>query len=138
MKQFIVLLAVFPLMMAFMLQFAAQQKTDYRIQRINDAVHDSCEKAKAEGRFSESNVSGLRADLADISGCGKDDIEINVSEDTKYRIGRYDEHEMIQYRVAVPIDGLMAMPGLFGISEEENSMIYVIEDEVASEKIRRV
>ena len=138
MKQFIVLLAVFPLMMAFMLQFTAQQRTDYRIQRINDAVHDSCEKAKTEGRFSESNVSGLRAELADISGCGKENIEITTSEEMKYRTGNYDEREMIAYRVAVPVNGLMAMPGLFGISEEENSMTYVIEDELASEKIRPV
>ncbi len=135
MKQFIVLLAVFPLMMAFMLQFAAQQKTDYRIQLINNAVENACEKAKTEGRFSESNVSGLRTSLADISDSDEDSIEISVSEDMKYRTGRYDEREMIQYRIAVPIDGLMAMPGLFGISSEENSMIYVLEDEFASEKV---
>ncbi len=135
MKQFIVLLAVFPLMMAFMLQFAAQQKTDYRIQLINNAVDNACEKAKTEGRFSESNVSGLRASLADISDCSEERIEISVSEDIKYRTGRYDEREMIRYRVAVPIDGLMAMPGLFGISAEENSMLYVLENEFASEKV---
>lgn len=135
MKQFIVLLAVFPLMLAFMLQFAAQQKTDHRIQLINNAVENACEKAKTEGRFSENNVSGLRASLADISDCSEEDIEISVSEEMKYRTGRYDEREMIQYRVAVPIDGLMAMPGLFGISAEDNGMIYVLENEFASEKV---
>ncbi len=135
MKQFIVLLAVFPLMLAFMLQFTAQQRTDYRIQLINKAVDNACEKAKTEGRFSENNVSGLRASLADISDCSEESIEINVSDDTKYRTGRYDDREMICYRVSVPIDGLMAMPGLFGISAEDNSMTYVLEDEFASEKV---
>ena len=123
MKQFIVLLAVFPLMMAFMLQFAAQQRTDYRIQLINNAVDNACEKAKTEGRFSDENVSGLRKTLADISDCSEERIEISVSEDMKYR-------------VAVPIDGIMAMPGMFGISAEENSMTYVLEDELSSEKIK--
>lgn len=135
MKQFIVLLAVFPLMLAFMLQFTAQQRTDYRIQLINKAVDNACEKAKIEGRFSEKNVNGLRTSLADISDCSEESIEIDVSNDTKYRIGRYDDREMIYYRVSVPIDGLMAMPGLFGISAEDNSMTYVLEDEFASEKI---
>ena len=101
MKQFIVLLAVFPLMMAFMLQFAAQQRTDYRIQLINNAVDNACEKAKTEGRFSDENVSGLRKTLADISDCSDERIEISV-----------------------------------GISAEENSMTYVLEDEISSEKIK--
>ena len=136
MKQFIVLLAVFPLMMAFMLQFAAQQRTDYRIQLINNAVDNGCEKAKTEGRFSDENVSGLRKTLADISDCSEERIEISVSEDMKYRTGRYDDREMMQYRVAVPIEGSMAMPGMFGISAEENSMTYVLEDELSSEKIK--
>ena len=132
MKQFIVLLAVFPLMMAFMLQFAAQQRTDYRIQLINNAVDNACEKAKTEGRFSDENVSGLRKTLADISDCSEERIEISVPENMKYRTGRYDDREMM----AVPIDGIMAMPGMFGISAEENSMTYVLEDELSSEKIK--
>ncbi len=136
MKQFIVLLAVFPLMMAFMLQFAAQQRTDYRMQLINNAVDNACEKAKTEGRFSDENVSGLRKTLADISDCSEERIEISVPENMKYRTGRYDDREMMQYRVAVPIDGIMAMPGMFGISAEENSMTYVLEDEISSEKIK--
>ncbi len=132
MKQFIVLLAVFPLMMAFMLQFAVQ----HRIQLINNAVDNACEKAKTEGRFSDENVSGLRKTLADISDCSEERIEISVPENMKYRTGRYDDREMMQYRVAVPIDGIMAMPGMFGISAEENSMTYVLEDEISSEKIK--
>ena len=98
MKQFIVLLAVFPLMMAFMLQFAAQQRTDYRIQLINNAVDNACEKAKTEGRFSDENVSGLRKTLADISDCSEERIEISVPENMKYRTGRYDDREMMLFR----------------------------------------
>ena len=135
MKQFIVLLAVFPLMMAFMLQFAAQERTDYRIRLINHEVDNSCEMAKTEGCFSEENITGLRASLADISGCDEESVCIEVSDDIKYRTGHYDEREMIQYHISVPIDGLMAMPGLFGVSDEENSMVYVMEDEFASEKV---
>lgn len=135
MKQFIVLLAVFPLMTAFMMQFAAQQNLDYRIQLINETVHNACEKAKTEGRFTEENIEALKDSLAGISECSAENVKISVSEDTKYRTGMFDEREMIEYHVAVPVNGVMAMPGLFGISEEENSMIYIIENEIASERL---
>lgn len=135
MKQFIVLLAVFPLMTAFMMQFAAQQNLDYRIQLINETVHNACEKAKTEGRFTEENIEALKDSLAGISECSAENVKISVSEDTKYRTGMFDEREMIEYHVAVPVNGVMAMPGLFGISDEENSMIYIIENEIASERL---
>lgn len=135
MKQFIVLLAVFPLMMAFTMQFAAQQNMDHRIQLINETVHSACEKAKTEGRFTEENVEALKDSLAEISDCSAESIKISVSEDTKYRTGLYDKREMIKYHVAVPVNGVMAMPGLFGISDEENGMIYVIENEIPSERL---
>lgn len=135
MKQFIVLIAVFPLMMAFVLQFGAQQSTDYRLQMINSTVESACEKAKTEGCFSEANISELRSRLSEISDCSEEDIEVDVSEDVKYRTGQYDQREMIKYRIAVPVRDIMAMPGLFGISEEENSMTYVLESEVASERL---
>jgi hypothetical protein len=135
MKQFIVLLAVFPLMMAFMMQFAAQQNTDYRIQMINETVHNACEKAKTEGRFTDSNVAEIKNKLADISECSTDSIKVNVSKDMKYRTGSYDEREMIEYRIEVPINGIVAFPQLFGISKDDNSMMYVIENEFASERL---
>lgn len=122
-------------MTAFMMQFAAQQNLDYRIQLINETVHNACEKAKTEGRFTEENIETLKDSLAGISECSAENVKISVSEDTKYRTGMFDEREMIEYHVAVPVNGVMAMPGLFGISEEENSMIYIIENEIASERL---
>lgn len=122
-------------MTAFMMQFAAQQNLDYRIQLINETVHNACEKAKTEGRFTEENIEALKDSLAGISECSAENVKISVSEDTKYRTGMFDEREMIEYHVAVPVNGVMAMPGLFGISDEENSMIYIIENEIASERL---
>jgi len=135
MKQFIVLTAVFPLLMVFLLQFSAQQNTDIRIQMINEAVSNACEEARTEGRFSDANVSGLRNKLADIAHCASESIRIEVPAETRYRTGQYDQREMIDYHIAVPVNGFMAIPGFFGVSEEENCMIYEIENSIPSERL---
>lgn len=135
MKQFIVLTAVFPLLMVFLLQFSAQQNTDIRIQMIDQAVYAACEEARTEGRFSADNVAGLRKKLSDIAHCDRDSVKIEVSEETRYRTGSYNEREMIDYHIAVPVNGFMAMPGLFGISDRENCLIYEIENSVPSERL---
>ena len=135
MKQFIVLLAVFPLMMAFLMQFTAQQNTDQRIRMIQTTVDNACEQAKTEGCFTEESVASLKNKLSDITDCSVDQIRMVTSGDVKYRTGVYDKREMISYRIEVPVSGLTALPGLFGISEEDNQMIYVMENEFPSERL---
>lgn len=135
MKQFIVLLAVFPLMMAFILQFSAQQITDSRIQMINAEYENAKSKAMIEGIYDDALVEQLRNSLADISGCNQDEVSIDVSSDIKYRTGQFDSREMIYCRIAVPVGNITAMPGLFGISDEENSIVYVVENEFPSERL---
>ena len=135
MKQFLVLLAVFPIMLAFMLQFTVQQNMDYRIQRINQAVENSCEQAKAEGFFSQDNLRKLRCTVSDVTSCAEENIRIETSEEVKYRTGGYDTREMISFYMSVPLEGIAAMPALFGISREENQMLYVLENEFPSERL---
>lgn len=135
MKQFIVLLAVFPMMLAFLMQFTVQQNMDYRIQCINQAVENACEQAKTEGAFSQENLSALRSEVSRVTSCGEEHIRIETSEDVKYRTGAYDTREMISFHMAVPLQGISAMPALFGISEEENQLLYVLENEFPSERL---
>ena len=135
MKQFIVLLAVFPLMMVFLLQFTAQQNTDYRIRVINETVDTACEEARTTGCFTEDSISSLKARLAEVTGCSADQVKIQASTETKYRTGVNDEREMISFRISLPVGALSAVPGIFGISEEDNSMIYVLENTFPSERL---
>ena len=135
MKQFIVFLAIFPLMMAFMVQFTLQQNLDYRLELINEAVYDAKETAKIKGYFSDDEVESLRNVLSEIAGCAEQDVKIEVSEDIKYRKGEYDEREMIYYRISLPAGRIMAFSFFTGVDEDENTAVYTLEDEFPSERL---
>ena len=134
-KQFIVLLAVFPIMTAFMLQFAVQQNNNYAIDVINQAVCNAKEQAKTEGMFSADNINGMKMKIAKAVGCSAEQITVETSSGIKYRTDEYDRREMIHYRIAFPFAGLSAVPGLFGLGSGA-SAIYVIENEIPSERHR--
>ena len=135
MKQFIVFLAIFPLMMAFMIQFTLQQNMDYRLELINEAVYDAKETAKIKGYFSDDEVESLRNVLSEIAGCAEKDVKIEVSDDIKYRKGEYDEREMISYRISLPAGRIIAFPFFAGVEEDENMVVYTLEDEFPSERL---
>ncbi len=135
MKQFIVLAAVFPLMIAFMVQFTLQQNLDYRLELISDIVYDAKEEAKIEGYFDEEAVSGLRKDLSVIAGCSEEEVIVEVSEDIKYRTGSFNDREMIHCKIIVPAGKIIAFPSILGIDESENIAKYVFEDEFPSERL---
>lgn len=46
MKQFIVLIAVLPIMLIFLLQFAVEQKNSLAMARVQDATYAAKEEAK--------------------------------------------------------------------------------------------
>ena len=135
MKQFIVFLAIFPLMMAFMVQFTLQQNMDYRLELVNEAVYDAKETAKTKGYFSDDEVASLRSVLSEIAGCAEEDVSIEVSEDIKYRKGEYDQREMISYRITLPVGRIMAFPSFAGVDKDENTAVYTMEDEFPSERL---
>lgn len=144
MKQFLVLLAILPLMLVFFVQFTLDQTNSSRIGKLNDIVYTAREEARQEGCFTRDIKARLTADIANTFNIDPSTIVIEATgeNEIKYRIedGReYSDAEwkrgLIHYKVSVPIGEVMAGRKLFGIKEEDNTYYYVIESYAASERL---
>jgi hypothetical protein len=135
-KQFIVLAAALPLLMVFVMQFALEQMNQGRIAALQELVYGAKERAKQEGRFTPAIKQALARDIAERFKLNESEVVIESANQVRYRRNRFNEREMIEYKVVVPIEKIMAGNRLMGISDEENAGRYVIEGSTASEKLR--
>ena len=134
MKQFIVLMAVLPVMMIFFFQFTADQRHGRMVGEIQEIVYSAKEEAKQEGYFSSENRKRLKEDLGRAAGVDPEEILIDSDDRIKTRFG-VGEERLIYFTVSVPIRGVMAASPVLGMSEEENSYRFVIDSYTASERI---
>lgn len=135
MKQMIVLLGVLPFLLLFIMQYALEQQNHYRIAMLQQCVYEAKEQAKQEGCFTSAIIQELRSDISNYLDVEEADILIDATTVPKYRVNLFDERELIHYKIQVPIDEIMAGAAFFGISKEENRMMYTIENYTASELI---
>ena len=140
MKQFIVLLAVLPLLLVFFLQFSMDQMTHARINLLLDYVYAAKEEAKQQGCFTEEITDKLRENVAIAFDILPSDVLVETTESVRYRMMQGDgmeaedfERGLIYYKVSVPISQIMAGRRLFGIKEEDNVCRYTVESYTASE-----
>lgn len=134
MKQFIVLMAVLPIMLFFMMQMGLDQKNSQITSVIQACVYAAKEEAKQEGCFTEEITRRLKGEISRLTGIAESDISIEADKNVKYR---YDsgENRLIRYKVAVKIYDVMAANEMYGVPDDENSFEYVIDSYTASEKI---
>ena len=135
MKQFIVLMAVLPILLIFMVQIGYDQRTGTAVDQIQAIVYGAKEQAKQDGCFTEENIKKVKADIAEAAGVDSSEVEFVTENEIKYRYADTEEGRLIYYRVAVPMKNVMAGAGIFGISDRENSYTYVIDSYTASERI---
>lgn len=142
MKQFIVLVAILPLMLVFFVQFSMDQVNSSRTGLLSDMVYAAKEKAKQEGCFTKDITDELRDNICSAFGISPSDVVIEATDTVKYRImdaGTYTqadwERGLIYYKVSVPVGELMAGRRLFGIRESDNTYLYTIESYTASERL---
>jgi hypothetical protein len=136
MKQFIVMAAILPILMVFVMQFALEQKNQNRIAALQELVYSAKEQAKQEGCFTPAIRNELARRIAAHFELAEDQIVIEAEDRVKYRKNQFDERELIHYRIKAPIGEIMAGHRLMGISDEENEGWYIIEGYTASEKLR--
>jgi len=136
MKQFIVLVAILPLLLIFIAQFTLQEKNAQIKMGIASDVYAAAEQARQDGCFTAGNVNRLKQQLASRSRTEESEILITADEVPKYRVNSYNENERIHYKVEVPIKRAMAGNRFFGIQDEENRGVFVIENNIASERLR--
>ena len=117
MKQFIVLAAVLPMLMVFVMQTAYDQKNNYAIGIIHDMVHIAKEEARAEGCFTWDIQDRLRKNLSHALALPPGEVGIECG----------DEGDRLHYRVEVPIKDVIAGGGLFGIKGKDNQYTYMID-----------
>lgn len=139
MKQFLVLLAVLPIMLIIMVEFSLNSLIDVKIDAINDIVYTCKEQARQDGTF--KNVEGyLKSSIAEVTGLKTSDIYLTysgINAGTKtYRIDSMssaDVESFIHYRVEVPIKEMKAL-GLI-LKSDMKKHVYVIDSYTASERL---
>lgn len=140
MKQFLVLMAVLPLMLVFFVQFSLDQLNNARINAFSDYVYAAKEEAKQAGYFTEEILERLTGNISRAFDIEASAVLIQVSDTLKYRVVAEDspawedfERGLIYYKISVPVAEIMAGRRLFGIKEEDNTFYYTIESYAASE-----
>lgn len=136
MKQVIVLAAILPLLLVFVVQFTLQEKNAQMKMGITSEVYAAAEQARQDGCFTAANISWLKVQLASRAGTEESEIRITADGVPKYRVNSYNENERIHYKIEIPIKKAMAGNRFFGIRDEENRGLFVIENDVASERLR--
>jgi hypothetical protein len=123
MKQFIVLLAVLPLMLGLLMQIGLAQGNFALTVRAESIVRDAREAAADAGGFTDALRAETAARLARAAGVSPGDIAFAAD-------GAPNEDGVLRYRVEIPVRRIIAAPALFDVKESENSGVYVIEGEV--------
>ncbi len=127
MKQFMVLCAVLPLMLAMSLQFCFEQINNYRISAVNACIYACKEQARSEGGFSAESRAAIRSRLRELGFSDEDILVFDFDDDAVLRLGA------IHYSLSLRVDNAMAGAALFGISSEENYYCYSIDSYTTSE-----
>ncbi|NCB41082.1 MAG: hypothetical protein EOM59_00425 [Clostridia bacterium] len=140
MKQFIVLLAVLPLLLVFFVQFSMDQMNNARIGLFLDFVYTAKEEAKQQGCFTKEITDQLKENLSEAFDILPSAVIIQTTESVRYRMMQGDgtsetdfERGLIYYKISVPISEIMAGRRLFGIHKDDNMCYYTIESYTASE-----
>jgi hypothetical protein len=136
MKQLIVLMGILPILLVFLMQYTLDQRNSDNISRFQEYVYQAKEQAKQTGCFTPKIKEEMIAKIETDFGVGMEDMVVELEEIPQYRTSAFDERELIHYKVAVPIDKIMAGNRFFGISDEENQGMYTIESWTASELLR--
>lgn len=135
MKQFIVLSAILPFLLIFVLQYSLEQQNHYRLAFLQQAVYEAKEQAKQDGYFTKENTNMLKKKISEKFQINQNAISIEATSVPKYRVNYFDERELIYYKVEVPIEEVMAGAAFFGI--KDNQAMFRIENYTASERIKR-
>ena len=136
MKQFIVMAAVLPLLLVFLISFSEIQEYNFLTAAADDAVYAAKEMAKQEGCFSEKIQDWLRAELCKrIRGISREDIIIGSKTDTRPvpRAGSAEGSSgLIRYQISIPMPK-RSSGTLLGVKQKSRPFYYIIDSYTTSE-----
>ena len=136
MKTFIVTIAAVILLMVFPMQNVQDIVNSHKIERFDEIVYSACQKARTDGRFTESNISQMKESiLSEFSDIIEDEIIIDVTGSMRYKRFEFDSREIINYRIGIPIKRIVNLGKFLGIEDEDNRFDYIMEGYVLSEAV---
>lgn len=132
MAKYIATAIILPLLLVFVMQYGLEVKNDTIISRAENIVYSAKEEAKQQGRFTPDIIERMKGSLTKL-GVSDSEIIIEVTTTPKYRTDTFDERELIEYKVGIPIKQLVAANSILGISDEANKRIHYVSGSTASE-----
>ncbi len=133
MKEYIVGFAIFLILMFFPLQWTINQINHYKIQTVNNIVYNAAQKARTDGYFKDYNINEMINKIIEALDVDSSQIRVDVTTTPKYRFDNFDNREMIQFEIGIPIDEVIAMQTFFTIEDDINGYEYIVKGEVPSE-----
>jgi hypothetical protein len=124
MKQFIVMVAILPLLMVFIMQYGIDQTNHSRQLRFEETVHNAKLVAEREGGFDAELRADLIAGVARIYGVPQAEVFAYFNTETQ------GDRTYFTYQISAPIKKIIAGNKLFGISDRENMGRYTLEGKV--------
>lgn len=130
MKQFIVLIAILPILLLFMTQIAYEQKNINKINLIQSIIYSAKEDAKQAGYFSQQHLDQVTQELLLIPGV--EQVKITSNQELPQKRYSLGSNRFIDYRIELVMTDIMAGGGTL-IDKENNKYTYVLEGYTASE-----
>lgn len=129
MKDVIVLCVVLPLTLAVIGLICSIETNAKNENFVRETVYISVQQASRDGYFTLENNIQMKEKIADVMAVDKDDIKITSDTMVKYR------PELINYKIEVPINKVVPVNKLFGITDKQNKGKIVVEGKIMSERL---
>ena len=133
MKDFIITIAIFPLIMWFTCQFTVEQVNHAKIVAFIAIVNKHSETARQDGCFTADNINNLKIDLSKAFYIKDTDVSFTGDTVPKTHTDTFNRVQMIHFKVSVPIKNFLADSSFWGISQDKNVINYSFDNEVPSE-----
>lgn len=130
MKNLITSTACVMILLALVLQFAQNQILHNRLMAADFAVNTFKEAVKQEGCISGENEKWLQERISSILECSSRQVEVSGGRTPVMR------GELIEYRIQAPVTEVVAVPGFWGL-KNENGFEYKVRRFTTSEYIGR-
>lgn len=142
MKQFLVILAVLPILVVIMVEFSLNTIINLKIDAVDDTVYTYKEIAKQDGTFANV-VEDMKASIAAIVQVDSDDIKVDgtyCDSNPIYRVTSMSAvsadsigENFLHYKVKVPIKEMKILGNILKFNT--NKYYYTIDSYTASEKL---
>lgn len=133
MSKFIMTAVLFCFVLFPILQYALNTINHNHQLSAIEITYKHAQRARQDGYFTSENINSLKQEIADKMGIPESEVQVVADQVPKYRFQTFDEAELIQYEVQVPINRILAMASYFGFSSSENQTVFRIKGEVQSE-----